>query len=62
MILVLLNMSLESSLVSMVPQKKGTGKSYQEAKDLVTFSSKDLANRVVDGDKTLYLTAFLGAS
>ena len=62
MILVLLNMSLESSLVSMVPQKKGTGKSYQEAKDLVTFSSKDLANRVVDGDKPLYLTALLGAS
>ena len=35
---------------------------YQEAKDSVTFSSKDLANRVVDGDKPLYLTAFLGAS
>ena len=35
---------------------------YQEAKDLFTFSSKDLANRVVDGDKPLYLTALLGAS
>ena len=35
---------------------------YQEAKDLFTFSSKDLANRVVDGDRPLYLTALLGAS
>jgi len=35
---------------------------YQEAKDSVTFSSKDLANRVVDGDKPLYLIACLGAS
>ena len=35
---------------------------YQEAKDSITFSNKDLANQVVDGDKPLYLTAFLGAS
>nr|POE75236.1 hypothetical protein CFP56_14271 [Quercus suber] len=35
---------------------------YQEVKDSVTFSSKDLANRAVDGDKPLYLTAFLGTS
>ena len=35
---------------------------YQEAKDSVTFSSKDLANRVVDGDRPLYITIFLGAS
>nr|POF08007.1 hypothetical protein CFP56_55321 [Quercus suber] len=35
---------------------------YQEAKDSVTFFGKDLANRVVDGDRPLYLTAFLGAS
>nr|POE82876.1 hypothetical protein CFP56_28281 [Quercus suber] len=34
---------------------------YQEAKDPVKFSSKDLANGVVDGDRPLYLTAFLGA-
>ena len=32
---------------------------YREAKDLVTFSSKDLANRVIDGDRPLYLTTFL---
>ena len=35
---------------------------YQEAKDSVTFSNKDLVNQVVDGDKPLYVTAFLGAS
>ena len=35
---------------------------YQEAKDLVTFSNKDLVNQVVDGDKPLYVTTFLGAS
>ena len=35
---------------------------YQEAKDSVTFSSKYLTNRVIDGDRPLYLTAFLGAS
>ena len=35
---------------------------YQEAKDLVTFSNKDLVNQVVDGDKPLYVTAFLEAS
>nr|POE82167.1 hypothetical protein CFP56_77439 [Quercus suber] len=35
---------------------------YQEAKDSVTFSSKDLANQVVDGDRPLYPTDFLGAS
>ena len=35
---------------------------YQEAKDSITFSNKDLANQVVDGDKPLYLTDFLGAS
>jgi len=35
---------------------------YQEAKDLVTFYNKDLVNRTVDGDKPLYVTAFVGAS
>ena len=35
---------------------------YQEAKDSFTFSNRDLANRIVDGDKLLYLIAFLGAS
>ena len=35
---------------------------YQEVKDSVTFSNNDLANRVVDGDRPLYLTTFLGAS
>ena len=33
---------------------------YQEAKDSISFSSKNLANQVVDGDGPLYLTAFLG--
>ena len=32
---------------------------YQEAKDSVTFSNKDLVNRVVDSDRSLYVTAFL---
>ena len=35
---------------------------YQEAKDSVNFSNKDLVNQVVDGDKPLYVTAFLEAS
>ena len=35
---------------------------YQEAKDSITFSNKDLVNRVIDGDRPLYVTAFLGAS
>ena len=35
---------------------------YQEAKDLVTFSNKDLLNRAVHGDRPLYVTSFLGAS
>ena len=35
---------------------------YQEAKDSVTFSSKDLANQVVNGDRPLYLIDILGAS
>ena len=35
---------------------------YQEGKDLITFSNRDLANRVIDGDRPLYLTTFLGAS
>ena len=35
---------------------------YQEVKDSVTFSNKDLVNRVVDGNRPLYVTAFLGAS
>ena len=34
---------------------------YYEAKDLVTFSNKDLVNQVVDDDGPLYVTAFLGA-
>ena len=35
---------------------------YQEVKDSVTFSNKDLVNRVVDGNRPLYVTAFMGAS
>jgi len=35
---------------------------YQEVNDSVTISNKDLANRVVDGDRPLYITIFLGAS
>ena len=35
---------------------------YQKAKDSITFSNRDLANQVVNGDRPLYLTAFLGAS
>ena len=35
---------------------------YQEANDLVTFSNKDLVNHAIDGNKTLYVTAFVGAS
>ena len=35
---------------------------YQEANDSITFSNKDLANRAIDGDRLLYLFAFLGAS
>ena len=35
---------------------------YQEIKELVTFSARDLANRAVDGERPLYVTAFLGAS
>ena len=34
---------------------------YQEARDSITFSNRDLANWVVNGDRPLYLTAFLGA-
>ena len=30
---------------------------YQEAKDSVTFSNKDLVNRAVGGDKPLYVNA-----
>ena len=32
---------------------------YQEAKDSITFSNKDLVNRVIDSDKSLYVIAFL---
>nr|POE89448.1 hypothetical protein CFP56_01804 [Quercus suber] len=35
---------------------------YQEVKDSVTFSNKDLVNQVVDGDRPLYVIVFLGAS
>ena len=35
---------------------------YEEAKDLVTFSSKDLTNQVVDGYRPLYITSFSRAS
>ena len=34
---------------------------YQEANDSVTFSNKDLVNWVIDGDRPLYVTTFLGA-
>ncbi|KAF3971513.1 hypothetical protein CMV_004883 [Castanea mollissima] len=33
---------------------------YQEANDSVTFSNKDLVNRAVDGDRPLYVIAFVG--
>ena len=33
---------------------------YQEAKDSVTFSNKDLVNHVVDDDRPLYVITFLG--
>ena len=35
---------------------------YQEAKDSVTFSNKDLVNRTIDDDRPLYVTTFMGAS
>ena len=35
---------------------------YQEVNDLVTFSNKDLVNQVVDGNRPLYVIAFLGVS
>ena len=35
---------------------------YQEAKDLVTFSNKDLVNQGINGDMNLYVISFLGAS
>ena len=35
---------------------------YQEAKDSVTFSNKDLVNWIVDNDRPLHVTAFVGAS
>ena len=35
---------------------------YQEVKDSVTFSNKDLVNQVVNADRPLYVTAFLGTS
>ena len=35
---------------------------YQKAKDSVTFSNKDLVNRVVDDNRPMYVTAFMGAS
>ena len=35
---------------------------YQEAKDSVTFSNKDLVNQGINGDMNLYVIAFLGAS
>jgi len=34
---------------------------YQEAKDSVTLSNKDLVNHVVDDYRPLYFTTFLGA-
>ena len=35
---------------------------YHETKDSVTFSLRDLANRIVDGKRPLYIIAFLVAS
>ena len=35
---------------------------YQETRILMTFSTRDLANRAVNGEKPLYVTSFLGAS
>lgn len=35
---------------------------YQETRESLTFSARDLANRAMDGERPLYVTAFLGAS
>lgn len=35
---------------------------YQETRESVTFSLRDLTNQAVDGKKPLYVTTFLGAS
>ena len=35
---------------------------YQETRESVTFFARDLANRVVDGERPLYVTTFLRAS
>ena len=35
---------------------------YQETKESVTFFVRDLVNRVVDGERPLYVTTFLRAS
>ena len=35
---------------------------YQETRESVTFSTRDLANRTEDGKRPLYVIAFLGAS
>lgn len=35
---------------------------YQETRESVTFSPRDLANRVMDGKRPLYVTTFLSAS
>lgn len=35
---------------------------YQETRESVTFSLRDLTNQAVDGKKSLYVTTFLGAS
>ena len=36
--------------------------SYQEIRESVTFFTRDLANRAVDGERPLYVIAFLGTS
>jgi len=35
--------------------------SYQEIRESMTFSTRDLANRAVDGERPLYVTALLEA-
>ena len=34
---------------------------YQETRESMTFPTRDLANKVVDGQRPLYVIAFLGA-
>ena len=58
------------ALTRVVERSQGTSASegsllqvaYKETKESVTFSVRDLANRAMDGKRTLYVIAFLRAS